>query len=342
MRPQPIKIPFETLTPIWTGDAGRKTTYIKETSIIGGLRFWTEAVIRTLGKEACNITGDNPCILDKDMEIEDKCGVCQIFGCTGLGKSFSLRIKGNTTPDAIGDITFPKIPTAKKDPKWYLSDPGRIAPGNNKLEMVIQPVRNLTVAPELLLSLILMLKWGTLGAKDQFMHGMIKADIDQELIDRVKEQLSTPLLKSKNGLKIEDFFFFSAELKNYDKKIPFQIRYAVRNCFRKETNKKSKTYNKESDLRHYFCGVTGNNNTATKYNIGITKDKKLFGWGYFPKTGSFSGRRNDCLNILQNQIALHPDTTNPQWREFDSDRDTDKICKDKREYILNMIEGGWK
>lgn len=328
MRPQPIKIPFETLTPIWTGDAGRKTTYIKETSIIGGLRFWTEAIIRTLGKEACNITGDNPCILDKDMEIEDKCGVCQIFGCTGLGKSFSLRIKGNTTTDAIGEITFPKIPTAKRDPKWYLSDPGRIAPGNNKLEMVIQPVRSLTIAPELLLSLILMLKWGTLGAKDQFMHGMIKADIDQELIDRVKEQLSTPLLKSKNGLKIEDFFFFSAELKNYDKKIPFQIRYAVRNCLRAER-----------DLRHYFCGVTGNINIATKYNIGITKDEKLFGWGYFPK---IAVKRNDCLNILLNQIVSHPAIKNPQWREFNSDRDTVKKCTDKREYILYLLEGGWK
>ncbi|RLG29077.1 type III-B CRISPR module RAMP protein Cmr1, partial [Methanosarcinales archaeon] len=45
----PTTIGIRTLTPIWTGDADGKCTEIKETGIIGSMRWWYEAIVRGLG-----------------------------------------------------------------------------------------------------------------------------------------------------------------------------------------------------------------------------------------------------------------------------------------------------
>lgn len=48
------EIKFKTLTPIWTGDANRKCTTIKDTSIIGSMGWWYEAIIRGRREYACD------------------------------------------------------------------------------------------------------------------------------------------------------------------------------------------------------------------------------------------------------------------------------------------------
>lgn len=54
MREYTVKI--KPLTPLWTGDAERKSGTLRETGIIGSLRWWYEALIRGLGGTACDPT----------------------------------------------------------------------------------------------------------------------------------------------------------------------------------------------------------------------------------------------------------------------------------------------
>ncbi len=88
---KPIEIKIRTLTPLWTGDIDRKCTKLKETGIIGSLRWWYEALVRGLGGYACDPTSEGRCP-DKNGKI---CDACKLFGCTGIKRSFNLRIKNN-------------------------------------------------------------------------------------------------------------------------------------------------------------------------------------------------------------------------------------------------------
>jgi len=109
-----IKVKIRTLTPLWTGDADRKCSKIKETGIIGSLRWWYEALVRGLGGYACDPTSEKRCKLDqkkfqkaiKDGKSiqealdEQICPACQLFGCTGWSRGFRLEING-VHPDDI-------------------------------------------------------------------------------------------------------------------------------------------------------------------------------------------------------------------------------------------------
>jgi len=48
-----MEVRLKTLTPIWTGDAERQNTRLRETGIISSLRWWYEALVRGLGGYAC-------------------------------------------------------------------------------------------------------------------------------------------------------------------------------------------------------------------------------------------------------------------------------------------------
>ncbi len=95
-----MEIHLKTLTPLWTGDIEGKCTKIKETGIIGSLRWWYEALVRGLGGYACDPT-DSECEFNynayretKNVEngLKDVCEACRLFGCTGWRKKFKLEI----------------------------------------------------------------------------------------------------------------------------------------------------------------------------------------------------------------------------------------------------------
>jgi CRISPR-associated protein Cmr1 len=57
-------IKIRTLTPIWTGDVNGKCAKLRETSIIGSLRWWFEAIVRGFGGYACDPNSNRKCELD--------------------------------------------------------------------------------------------------------------------------------------------------------------------------------------------------------------------------------------------------------------------------------------
>jgi len=347
---EPIIISVKTETPIWTGDADSQTTSIKATSILGGLRFWAEAMVRSFGEKVCNITsaGDKD-VYDKNKPEQKICRVCETFGCTGKGKGFGLSIlEGNLTNPAIGRIKLQEYEYEKPifnkytkqweqkkiTPTWYLNNK-KGKSGNFEIKII--PLKPKGITPDLALSFCLMLKWGTLGALDQFGYGMIDATIPEQFTELAKKALPKQNTTPLQGISLHDFFFFKLATGNQDKELPFKIRYLVRKALREPKNNKS--------LRHYFCGNMHGDTQATKYNIGIKQDGTIAGWGYYPTNGKFGNERDRCLALLKtilehDSIQKQDSIQKVKWVEFNSDRDTEAKIDNFPDFMKKLLNGG--
>ncbi|PMP81847.1 MAG: type III-B CRISPR module RAMP protein Cmr1 [Caldisericum exile] len=140
-------VKIKALTPIWTGDENRKCETLRETGMIGSLRWWYEALIRGLGGYACDPTDENSrCKLDQKkfnealkagIPVQEAlnqqiCPVCQLFGCTGWARKFRLEInimgnnkinkgRGPTSglkPGTFFDLNLILFSTLTAEQKW--------------------------------------------------------------------------------------------------------------------------------------------------------------------------------------------------------------------------------
>lgn len=91
--PEPIAIEIKMLTPLWTGDVARRGSRVHETGILGSLRWWYEAIIRGVGRYACDPSSGS-CVYEDKKGLESICLACQLFGCTGYGRRFRLVVEG--------------------------------------------------------------------------------------------------------------------------------------------------------------------------------------------------------------------------------------------------------
>lgn len=107
-----VTVQMRTLTPLWTGGAAGTMNRVRETGIIGSLRWWYEAIVRGLGGWACDPTAEQEgarCQFDGDAYgealraggeptealaagLKSVCPVCFLFGCGGWRRSFQLDI----------------------------------------------------------------------------------------------------------------------------------------------------------------------------------------------------------------------------------------------------------
>ena len=141
-----MKITLQTLTPLWTGGVDGTTDRLHETAIIGGLRWWYEALIRGLGGYACDPTGDGCPTQDGKH-----CVACELFGYTGWGRKFRLQVIGQ-----------PKVVTLKGKLKAIAAEQSIL------LELI--PLRNIKEEEWRLLQLTLRLisEYGAIGGKTVF------------------------------------------------------------------------------------------------------------------------------------------------------------------------------
>jgi len=56
-----LEMTLQTLTPLWTGGVDQTCDRLHETGLIGGLRWWYEALVRGLGGYACDPRSDDRC-----------------------------------------------------------------------------------------------------------------------------------------------------------------------------------------------------------------------------------------------------------------------------------------
>jgi len=168
------KFKFRTLTPIWTGDVDKKCLEIKESGIIGSLRWWFEAIVRGLGYFACDPTGEGKCPVrfkDKQSTIEFKnyCIACLIFGATGIRRLFKLEIDQNLKRCFYG--THIQIKQKNRKRGWFLGN-GLVG----EFSIKIIPLDSDFDKNLILLPLVLISKWGGLGAKTQHGYGVVELE----------------------------------------------------------------------------------------------------------------------------------------------------------------------
>jgi CRISPR type III-B/RAMP module RAMP protein Cmr1 len=168
--PEPIVVTLQPLTPLWTGDADQRGNRIRETSILGSLRWWYEALVRGLGLYACDPSSGS-CVYDEKRKLASICLACQLFGCTGYSRRFRLAVVGG---GSAGQLTEVKLqnPGTSNHRGWRI--PRNVcAP----LTLALHPLR-----PDALddfehaairYTLHLVERYGALGAKTSHGQGVV-------------------------------------------------------------------------------------------------------------------------------------------------------------------------
>ncbi len=125
---------LQLLTPLWTGNVDREMVGVKPAAIVGGLRWWSEAIVRGLGGYACDPTdAASRCRYDEAAlrtsgqaadGLAGVCPVCGIFGCTGWASKlrFMVDLRPGRGPGGQGDLFIDLIeikPLANEE-QWLL------------------------------------------------------------------------------------------------------------------------------------------------------------------------------------------------------------------------------
>ncbi|KYK29648.1 MAG: hypothetical protein AYK19_19375 [Theionarchaea archaeon DG-70-1] len=151
-----VKIRLGTFTPLWTGGIRPNMDRLHETGIIGSLRWWYEAIVRGLGHYACDPTSGKE---------ESPCSTCQLFGCTGLKRKFSLSIKPNGN---VGDEDSNlNIRPHGRNRGWFIS------PGFSG-DMTIHLYGKKKEITQIAFLVHWLSQWGSIGAKSQLGYGVFE------------------------------------------------------------------------------------------------------------------------------------------------------------------------
>jgi len=211
-------VKIKTLTPIWTGDVDRECKKIKETGIIGSLRWWYEAIVRGYGGYACDPT-------NSDCNEKDHCDACELFGCTGWSRKFRLE------SNLIANIPEISIRTREKHKtrgsrRYLQRKVGGLCTNDSIMKLNIIPIRVLNIVELFLLnkSFEIIEEYGGLGAKISQGNGtikIIKSDIPKVDLGNTFEERKNKLSKYlKKNLKcsyigtpnLKEFFFWKIKL----------------------------------------------------------------------------------------------------------------------------------
>lgn len=192
-------VKIKPLTPIWTGDADRKNSTLRETGIIGSLRWWYEALIRGLDGNACDPTNTK-------CDGQNHCDACELFGCTGWARKFRLETSFNYTIPEVW------IGTREERNKRYLKRKVDGLMSDGSIELTFIPLKDINKDEWVLLNSTLKVieNYGAIGAHISQGNGVIKI-IENNLPyqnEKCKECKGEQFDKSKNSLASLDKFFF--------------------------------------------------------------------------------------------------------------------------------------
>lgn len=162
-------IQLKIRTPLWTGDIDSKSDLLQSSGIIGSLRWWMEAILRGMGKFACDPVGDDRCPKEKKADskkINLYCPACLIFGATGTRRLFRIELNGGRKVFDGGSLN---IRPDGRNRGWYLGS-GLVG----DIELNIVPLDNSFNENLILLPLTIAAKWGGIGAKTQHGYGVVE------------------------------------------------------------------------------------------------------------------------------------------------------------------------
>lgn len=202
---------LKMLTPLWTAGAVRgQMDRVRETGIIGSLRFWYEAALRAMDLHICDPTSDNNenrCRLEEGGSL---CAACRLFGATGQSRRFRLRIDGGAELFYGNNVLLPSGRVHnRRTGGWYLQAQSR----TGDLTIKIVPLARVDEINNLLLPLALIHRHASLGAKISNGYGVVEINnkdgkpitVGQALIDSLDGNARSV---QPSGLPdLRDFFF---------------------------------------------------------------------------------------------------------------------------------------
>lgn len=202
-------VKIKPVTPIWTGDENRENTTLRETGLIGSLRWWYEALIRGLGGTACDPTKTN-------CKDEHHCDACELFGCTGWARKFRLEMNFSTM---ISELSIGTREKRKVRNSWiYLKRnvAGFMSDGTIILKFI--PLKEITSNEWALLNKTfkIIADHGALGAHTSQGNGAIEV-IKNNLPEQM-HKINFPELKKSDKDKnespnLKNYFFYKFHLK---------------------------------------------------------------------------------------------------------------------------------
>ena len=318
--------------PIWTGNHEMKMAGIKESGILGGMRWWYEAILRGFGVKVCNPCPPNGSTAgcqynDKrarksgistagfysDNGTVQVCPACQLFGCTGWSKQFTMQWDqdhGGTFAPKRDTYAHPNCHPRKKQ-ATYMVVQGRT--GQN-CRAVFYP-HNDQVGNILHYLLQFLGGWGGFGARPQMGCGMSTI----KLSGNYAPLLYPPQIAISGAVKdipdLRDFFFCQLQLKAGKKTKPhydyIEVKYRLRQALAGNSQH-------QQELRHYLCGeVQGNIKKSAKIFISRPFAQQIVVRGYLPRLASIKYDREAIIDTLLDSLydysAIDVEDT---WVEF--------------------------
>ena len=348
-----MDIDLRTLTPVWTGGAeAGKVDRLHETGIIGSLRWWMEAMVRGVGGEVSDPTGDKRSLLElkkygdggpKDAARLREAGLCdvsQVFGATGWRRRFRLDIQDQTAPAESVALTI-KAQRSYTDgsgkeriPTWYFQS----KPRTGRFRVSIQSL-DPSFRPEVMAGLIQFLAdWAAIGARPQMGFGVV-----EPVEGRIQTMPLYDWLAGRTGQKaypslpsLENIFLARIIGHGASDQDTFNLKYDLRRLFTGDT-----------DLRHFIMGTVKGDRIASKVKVSrpysaktnevAAKGNLIRVWGWVPqRSGFYKGgwSRESVLQTIHDHIA--PDLL--VWREMNSTRDTvAKDCGDPLAFARDLL-----
>lgn len=313
-----MELTVKTLTPLWTGgvEAG-KVDRIHETSILGSLRWWYEAIVRGLGGEACDPT-THSCIYDPDKPDNGLCDVCRVFGATGWRRRFRLTAMDHTRQDTSSpkQITAnrPINPETNRKPTWWFPD----YPRSGNLTIQIQSLAR-DFSPDVIAGLIQFIAdWAAIGARAQMGFGVI--ELESGRIDTRPLYDWLVLVAGNNTYtdlpSLRSIFLARISPKNgaqFSAQDTFNLKYDLRQLFANDKR-----------LRHFIMGTVKDGRVAAKVKMSRPYgDGPIRVWGWIPEQADIyrgSWDRNAVADAIYNHLKTN--YALQIWREMNSTRDT--------------------
>lgn len=202
-----MEIRLRTLTPLWTGGVDRACDRLRETGLIGSLRWWYEALVRGLGEDACDPTSDARC----PKEDGEYCAACELFGSTGRARKFRLSIEEGETGARCGsDVLLPSgrvHQTGRGDSRaggWFLLKGSYVGSIRGRLELLREVTDQEWIRLKVAMQLIN--RYGAFAARVSSGYGVVsfESGFSPVMLDQLQ---ASPSSRGNDLPDLRDFFF---------------------------------------------------------------------------------------------------------------------------------------